>query len=62
MDSEQFKIEIAALQQQLTSAVERSNQALEKQMETYIKAQTKWFDRYHARLIEMSKDIKEILK
>lgn len=62
MSSEQFKIEIAASQQQLTSAVEHFNQALEQQMETYMQEQTKRFDRYHARQIEMSRDIKEILR
>ncbi|HCG6557382.1 TPA: hypothetical protein NJ652_001229 [Vibrio parahaemolyticus] len=62
IDNSQLKIEIAASQQQLTSAVEHFNQALEQQMETYMQAQTKRFDRYHARQIEMSRDIKEILR
>ncbi|MGI9897452.1 hypothetical protein ACKVMY_17995 [Vibrio natriegens] len=62
MGGDQFKIEIAASQQQLTSAVEHFNQALEQQMETYMQAQTKRFERYHARQLEMSKDIKEILR
>ncbi len=62
MGSDQFKIEIAASQQQLTSAVEHFNQALEQQMETFMHAQTKRFDRYHARQIEMSNDIKELLR
>lgn len=62
MDSEQFKIELAESQQQLTSAVEHFNQELEQQMETYMKTQTKRFDRYHARQVEMSRDIKEILR
>ncbi|HCH3850173.1 hypothetical protein ACEV8X_03300 [Vibrio parahaemolyticus] len=62
MDSEQFKIDIEASQQQLTSAVEHFNQVLEQQMETFMHAQTKRFDRYHARQIEMSNDIKELLR
>lgn len=62
MDSEQFKIEIEASKQQLISAVEHYNQALEQQMEAFMLATTKRFERYHARQLEMSKDIKEILK
>ncbi len=62
MGGDQFRIEIAASQQQLTSAVEHFNQALEQEMETYMQAQTKRFERYHARQLEMSKDIKEILR
>ncbi|ANQ16282.1 hypothetical protein [Vibrio natriegens] len=62
MDSDQFKIEIAASRQQLTSAVEQFTQASEQQVETYLQAQTKRFVRYHARQLEMSKDIKEILR
>ncbi|EGR3455229.1 hypothetical protein ACEQ2R_003348 [Vibrio parahaemolyticus] len=62
MGSDQFKIEIAASRQQLISAVEQFTQASEQQMETYMQAQTKRFERYHARQLEMSKDIKEILR
>ncbi|HCG7239831.1 TPA: hypothetical protein NJ355_002591 [Vibrio parahaemolyticus] len=62
MDSEQFKVEIEASKQQLISAVEHYNQALEQQMEAFMLATTKRFERYHARQMEMSKDIKEILR
>lgn len=62
IDSDQFKIEIAASRQQLISAVEQFTQASEQQMKTYMQAQTNRFERYHARQLEMSKDIKEILR
>lgn len=62
MDSEQFKIEIAAINQQLTSAVEHFYKTLEQRREANMLATTKRFERYHARQLEMSQDIKEILR
>lgn len=62
MDSEQFKVEIEASKQRLISTAEHYNKALVQQTEAYIQANTEWFERYHARQIEMSKDIKEILR
>ncbi|WP_417212605.1 hypothetical protein [Acinetobacter venetianus] len=62
MDSEQFKIEIEASKQQLISKLEHYNQALEQQMETTMLATTRRLERYHARQLEMSKDIKELLR
>ncbi|HCG8023163.1 TPA: hypothetical protein NJ909_000118 [Vibrio parahaemolyticus] len=62
MDREQFKIEIEASKQQLISAVEHYNQALEQQMKATMLATTRRLERYHARQLEMSKDIKELLR
>lgn len=62
MDKEQFKIEIEASKQHFISAVEHYNQALEQQMEATMLATTRRLERYHARQLEMSKDIKEILR
>ncbi len=62
MNSEQFKIEIAASQQRATLELEQSTQALKQQMESYIRSETIWLERYQVRQIEMSKDIKELLR
>ncbi|MDW2187683.1 hypothetical protein R7Z80_17650 [Vibrio sp. 1733] len=62
MDSERFKIEIAASKQQLSSAVEHFYKTLEQRRESKMQAKTERFERYHARQLEMSKDIKEILR
>ena len=62
MDREQFKIEVEASKQRLISAFEHYNQELEQRMETFMQAQTKRLERYHARQIEVSKDIKELLR
>ncbi len=62
MDREQFKIEIEASKQQLISTVEHYNQALEQQMEATMLATTRRLERYHARQLEISKDIKELLR
>ncbi|WP_274000353.1 hypothetical protein [Vibrio parahaemolyticus] len=62
LDSSHLKIEIAASQQRATLELDQSTQELRLHVEAYIRAQTQRFERYRARQIEMSTDIKEILK
>ncbi|MCG9699493.1 hypothetical protein L1D19_05025 [Vibrio natriegens] len=62
LNSSQLKIEIAASQQRAALEIEQSTQALKQHMESYIRSETIWLERYHARQIEMSEDIKELLK
>lgn len=62
LDSSQLKIEIAASQQRATLELEQSTQALKQQVEAYTQAKEEWFELYHARQLEMSKDLKELLR
>ncbi|EOG7718470.1 TPA: hypothetical protein ACMDQU_004445 [Vibrio parahaemolyticus] len=57
-----LKTEKAESQQRATLELKQSTQELRQHVEAYTQAQTQRFERYHARQIEMSKDIKEILR
>ncbi|WP_417507839.1 hypothetical protein [Marinomonas gallaica] len=62
MDSEQIKVEIEASRQQANLELEKSTQALKQQMESYVRSETIWLELYHVRQVEMSNDIKELLR
>lgn len=62
MDREQFKIEIAASQQRLNALLEQSFQRLEQQREVYRQSTIERLEQYYERQIEMSKDLKELLR
>ncbi|EOV0113734.1 hypothetical protein ACOIXV_003178 [Vibrio parahaemolyticus] len=62
MDREQFKTEIEASKQRIALILEQSFQRIEQQKEVYRLATIERLERYHARQIEMSKDLKELLR
>ncbi|HHC6526327.1 TPA: hypothetical protein ACN34I_003501 [Vibrio parahaemolyticus] len=62
VESNQLKVEIEASRHQSNVELEQSTQALKQQMESYMQSETIWLERYHLRQIEMSKDIKELLR
>lgn len=62
LESNQFKIEIETSKQRVTLELKQSTQELAQQLEVYMQNESKWFERQQVRQVEMSKDLKELLR